>query len=103
MNDYYFTEEHHLFRDSLRQFLQKEVVPHIDEWEEARRIPRSVWQQMGALGFLGLGYPEEYGGMDLDFFYDVIFCEETSKVFSGGFDINQTEVQYMSGPYNVKF
>ncbi len=100
---YYFSEEHELFRQSLRTFLQKEVVPNINEWEENRRTPRDIWKKMGDMGFLGLSYPEEYGGMNLDFFYDVVFCEETSKVFSGGFTITQLVVQYMSGPYILKY
>lgn len=103
MSDYYFNEDHKMFRESLRTFLQKEVVPNIDQWEEDRRIPRSIWKKMGEQGFLGLGYPEEYGGSKLDFFFDVIFCEETSKVFSGGFAITQTVVQYMSGSYLMKY
>ncbi len=102
-NNYYFSEEHELFRQSLRHFLQQEVMPHIDQWEEAQRIPRHVWQKMGQMGFLGLSYPEQYGGMGLDFFYDVVFCEETSKCFSGGFAITQMVVQYMSGPYILKY
>lgn len=96
MVDYYFSEKHNMFRESLKAFLQKEVVPHIDEWEEAGRIPRSIWKKMGEQGFLGLGYPAAYGGSKLDFFFDVIFCEETSKVFSGGFAITQAVTQYMA-------
>ncbi len=103
MNSYYFDEGHELFRDSLRAFLQKEVVPNIDQWEEDRRIPREVWKKMGDMGFLGLSYPEEFGGANQDFFYDVIFCEEIAKVFSGGFAITQAVVQYMSGPYILKY
>jgi alkylation response protein AidB-like acyl-CoA dehydrogenase len=103
MDAYYFTEEHELFRESLRSFLQKEVVPHIETWEEQGRIPRDIWEKMGDMGFLGLGYPKEYGGMELDFFYDVVFCEETSRVFSGGFTITQLVVQYMSSPYILKY
>ena len=99
---YYFTESHELFRESLKTFLNKEVAPHIDEWEEKGQIPKQVWKKMGALGFLGLSYPAEYGGANLDFFYDVIFVEETSKMFSGGFAITQAVVQYMSGPYILK-
>lgn len=102
MDSYYFTEEHELFRDSLRAFLQKEVTPYVDQWEEERKIPREIWKKMGDMGFLGLAYPEEYGGSNLDFFYDVVFCEETSKVFSGGFAITQAVVQYMSAPYILK-
>ena len=99
---YYFTEEHEMFRESLKAFLQKEVAPNLDEWEEQRRIPRDIWKKMGDMGFLGLAYPEKYGGLELDFFYDVVFCEEVSKMFSGGFAITQNVVQYMSAPYILK-
>jgi len=102
MNNYYFNEDHNLFRESLKSFLQKEVMPNIEQWENDRRIPRSIWKKMGEQGFLGLGYPQEYGGSDLDFFFDVVFCEETSKVFSGGFAITQAVVQYMSSTYIAK-
>lgn len=103
MNKYYFSEQHDMFRQSLREFLDREVVPQIDEWEEAGRIPRDIWKKMGEMGFLGLGFPEKYGGLELDFFYDVIFTEETSKCFSGGFTITQLVVQYMSAPYLLKY
>ena len=102
MVNYYFTEEHEMFRESLKTFLQKEVVPNIDQWEEDRRIPRDIWKKMGEQGFLGLGYPEEYGGLDLDFFFDVVFTEEISKVFSGGFSVTQSVTQYMSSTYILK-
>ena len=58
---------------------------------------------MGDMGFLGLSYPEEYGGSGLDFFYDVVFNEEIGKMNSGGFVITQQVVQYMSGPYIMKY
>lgn len=103
MNSYYFTEEHDLFRQSFRTFLEKEAIPNIDEWEENRRTPRDIWKKMGDMGFLGLSYPEEYGGMGLDFFYDVVFNEELGRCNSGGFAITQQVVQYMSGPYILKY
>lgn len=99
----HFTEEHELFRTSLRQFLEKEAIPNIDQWEEDRRTPRDIWKKMGDLGFLGLSYPEEYGGSNLDFFYDVVFNEELGRTNSGGFAITQQVVQYMSGPYILKY
>ncbi len=98
-----FTEEHELFRQSLSDFLQKEVVPNIDEWEEVQRIPKALWKKMGEMGFLGLNYPKQYGGSDLDFFYDVVFNEELGKINSGGFIITQQVVQYMSSPYILKY
>ena len=103
MQSYYFTEEHELFRESLRAFLEKEVRPNIDKWEEERRTPKEIWKKMGDMGFLGLSYPEEYGGMNLDFFYDVVFNEELGRMNSGGFAIHQQVVQYMSSPYILKY
>ncbi|OAB81780.1 acyl-CoA dehydrogenase family protein [Cochleicola gelatinilyticus] len=85
MEHLYFTEEHNFFRKSLQDFLQKEVVPHIDEWEKTGTIDRSVWEKFGEMGYFGLATPEAYGGLDLDLFYTVIFLEELQKVNSGGF------------------
>ena len=99
MSDYYFKEEHNIFREGLRQFLDKEVKPNIDEWEKNQQIPKSIWKKFGDMGYLGLNYPEEYGGIDGDFWYSVVFLEEISKVFSGGFTITPTVIQYMSSPY----
>lgn len=81
----YFTDDHELFRQSVRQFIQKEVVPHTEEWETARRIPLSVFQRMGELGFLGLPYAEEYGGSNADFWFSVVFLEELARCGMGGF------------------
>ena len=65
----YFTEEHDLFRKSFQEFLQKEVVPHVDKWEETGTIERFIWKKFGEMGYFGLNQPEEYGGMALDLFY----------------------------------
>ena len=81
----YFTEEHDAFRQSFRDFLQKEVIPNIDRWEKAGFIDKSVFKKFGEMGYLGLNYPEEYGGLNLDLFYTVVFLEELQKVNSGGF------------------
>ena len=72
----YFTEEHVMFREGFRKFLETEVVPFIDTWESQGEIDRSIWKKMGDQGFLGLCYPEKYGGANLDFFFDVILFEE---------------------------
>ncbi len=85
MNSMYFTEEHEAFRVSFRDFLQKEVVPHIDKWEESGTIDRFIWTKFGEMGYFGLNSPEEYGGLNLDLFYTVIFLEELQKINSGGF------------------
>ena len=85
MNSMYFNEEHELFRQSLKDFLNKEVVPHIDKWEKSGTIERFIWEKFGEMGFFGLAYPEAYGGLNLDLFYTVILLEELQKINSGGF------------------
>lgn len=85
MNSMYFTEEHHLFRKSLQDFLQKEVVPQIENWEKTGTIDRFIWKKFGDMGFFGINYPEAYGGLNLDLFYTVILLEELQKINSGGF------------------
>ncbi len=100
---YYFAEEHELFRQSLRKFLEKEVLPHIDQWEAQEQVPRELWRKFAEQGFLGFHYPSEYGGANLDFFYTVVFTEEVSRVFSGGFGVIPLVTQYMSTPYIYKY
>ncbi len=85
MANMYFTEEHEAFRESFRDFLHKEVVPHIEKWEQTGNIERFIWSKFGEMGYFGISYPEEYGGLDLDIFYMVIFLEELQKINSGGF------------------
>ena len=85
MSHMYFTEDHEVFRESFKDFLQKEVVPHIDKWEKTGNIDRFIWRKFGDMGYFGLSYPEEYGGLNLDIFYMVIFLEELQKINSGGF------------------
>ena len=85
MNSQYFTEEHESFRKSLQDFLQKEVVPHIEKWEKTGTIERFIWKKFGDMGFFGINYPEAYGGMNLDLFYTVVLLEELQKIKSSGF------------------
>jgi hypothetical protein len=81
----YFTEEHNAFRESFREFLKKEVSPHIDEWEKTGTIERFIWEKFGEMGYFGLNVAEENGGLGLDIFYTIIFLEELQKINSGGF------------------
>lgn len=96
MTNRYFTEEHELFRKSLQDFLKKEVAPHIDKWEETGTIERFIWKKFGDMGYFGLRYPEQYGGLDLDLFYTVIFLEELQKVRSGGFAAAMWAHEYLA-------
>ncbi len=80
-----FSREHEMFRESVRRFVQEEINPHAEEWEEAGIFPaHTLFKKMGDLGFLGLTYPEEYGGLGLDFWYTVVFCEELGKADCSG-------------------
>jgi alkylation response protein AidB-like acyl-CoA dehydrogenase len=92
----YFTEEHEAFRQSFKDFLQKEVVPHIEKWEKTGTIERFFWKKFGEMGYFGLSTPEEYGGMDLDLFYTVIFLEELQKINSGGFAAAMWAHEYLA-------
>ncbi len=74
-----YTEEHRIFREALRKFFEKEVVPFVEEWEEAGSVPRSIWKKMGQQGYLCMQAPEEYGGLEGDFLYSVILMEELAR------------------------
>ncbi|MFZ5867010.1 MAG: acyl-CoA dehydrogenase family protein [Thermodesulfobacteriota bacterium] len=83
-----YTEEHRIFRQAVRKFCEREVVPHVDEWEEAGIVPKSVWKRMGEQGFLCMQVPEEYGGMGADFLYSAILLEELLKTNHFGLAAN---------------
>ncbi|MGH7822698.1 MAG: acyl-CoA dehydrogenase family protein, partial [Candidatus Binatia bacterium] len=75
-----FTEEHELFREQFRRFVEKEVEPKIARWNEVGHCDRDTWRRMGDEGYLGANAPEEYGGTNAGFLYDVIVIEELSWV-----------------------
>ncbi len=83
--NYYFSEEHDLFRQTFRDFLEKEVKPNIDQWEKDGFLPREIYQKFGEMGFFGMTLDEQYGGMGSDIWYNVIFDEEIARMNSGGF------------------
>ena len=83
-----FDDEHEPFRDSFRRFLEKEVVPHHDQWERDGIVPREVFAAAGANGFVGMAVPEEYGGGGVDDFrFNVVIGEETARVGATGFGL----------------
>jgi len=79
-----YTDEHRMFRDALRRYLAKEIVPHVEEWEEAGIVPKEAWKKMGDQGFLAMSVPEEYGGLGADFLYSVIVTEEMTRTNHSG-------------------
>lgn len=81
----YFSKSHDMVRRSVRDFVKKEVLPYIDEWEEAGEFPREIYKKAGDVGILGIGYPEEYGGTPADMFQRVAAAEELMRSGSGGF------------------
>lgn len=78
----YLNKEHHLFRQSLRKFLDKEVAPFYSEWEENRQIPRSFWRKMGEQGYLCPCIDEKYGGAEADWGFSVVIAEELERIGS---------------------
>jgi acyl-CoA dehydrogenase len=75
-----FSEEHELFRAECRRFVEAEIAPRVEEWNEAGTSDRETWQKLGAAGFLGACAPEEYGGAGADFLFDAIIMEELAYV-----------------------
>ncbi len=77
-------EELGMMRDQIRRFVETEVVPNGDAWEEAGKIPREVFHKLGDMGMLGMRHPVKYGGTDLGPVASVIFAEELGRSTYGG-------------------
>ncbi|SCW71982.1 Acyl-CoA dehydrogenase [Sphingobium faniae] len=75
----FFRDEHEAFRASVRRFIEDEVLPHHEAWEEAQIVPRQVWRRAGELGLLCPNLPEEFGGMGVDWLFNVVVIEEMAK------------------------
>jgi acyl-CoA dehydrogenase len=94
-----FAAQHHIFRDAVRRFVREEIQPNVDAWEEAGAIPRSLFRQMGELGFFGIEYPQQYGGGDADFYMSVVFAEELARCRAGGVTFSVIVHTDMSSPW----
>jgi len=81
----YYTQEHTIFRESIRRYFEKEVTPYVEEWEKEGIVPRETWEKFGAQGFLCSWLPEEFGGVEADFLYTLIAIEEAAKTYCSGF------------------
>ena len=95
-----FQEEHHIFRDAFRKFLEAEAIPHYEAWEEAGIVDRELWRKAGANGFLCPWVPEEYGGSGTDFLYSVVMIEEVARARVMGFSLDLHND--ICGPYIEK-
>src|ERR1044072_9527047 len=80
----YFREEHEQLRTQIRRFVEQEIKPHGLAWEEQGFVPREVLRRMGELGFLGIRYPAEYGGSEMDTLGSVVLAEELGRSTFGG-------------------
>ena len=105
----YFNQDHEMFRQTVRDFVQKEVAPNINKWEEEEKIPREVFLRMGELGLLGINFPEEYGGTNNDFWHTVVYLEELANNTCAGYASAVSVHQYMAtnhillaGSYELK-
>ncbi len=80
----FYDESHEAFRATVRRFVEKEIAPFVDEWDEAGMFPRELYKKAADVGILGLGYPEEYGGMPCDQFHKIVLSQELARAGSGG-------------------
>ena len=99
--DPWFREEHTMLRDQVRRFVEEEVKPHGEKWEEDGMIPREVLRKMGDLGMFGIRYPAEYGGSEMDTVATAILAEELGKCTFGGFAITVLVHTDMASPHLV--
>jgi len=95
----YFSEEHLLFRDQIRRFVDQEVKPHAEAWEEAGMVPREILRRMGTLGFLGIRYPAQYGGSEMDTLTSAILAEELGRSTFGGVAVTVLVHTDMASPH----
>src|SRR5947207_15833757 len=92
-----FTDEHEQLRESIASFCVKELRPHSEKWEETT-FENWVFPRMGELGFLGLSYPEEYGGQGGDYFASLVLAEEMPKANCGGLSMASAVQTDMATP-----
>src|SRR5512137_2572478 len=85
LNPVYYTAEHLALRESLRRFVAAEITPHVADWDEAGGFPRELYARAADVGLLGLGFPEEYGGVPgVDYFHRLVASLELAQAGSGG-------------------
>jgi acyl-CoA dehydrogenase len=99
----YIDEDLDAIRQSVREYVEREIVPNVESWEEAREVPRDVLTEMGKLGFFGLRVPEEHGGVGLGHVATVAFAEELGRCTSGGTAITVLVHTDLATPYVTNF
>ena len=85
LNPVYYRPDHLDLRETLRRFVAKEITPHAADWDEAGAFPRELYRKAAEVGLLGLGFPEEYGGVPgVDYFHRLVASLELAQAGSGG-------------------
>src|SRR5260221_1648275 len=80
----FYTAEHEAYREVVRRFVEKEIEPYAHEWDEAGGFPRVLYEKAAAIGLLGLGFPEQYGGTEVDNFMWIVAVQELARAGAGG-------------------
>jgi alkylation response protein AidB-like acyl-CoA dehydrogenase len=93
-----WTEEEDSYRHTLRQFVARELAPHVDAWEQAELVPREIFRRMGELGFFGAAYPEAVGGAGGSWWYSAIYAEELAASGSAGLNMSLMVQSDMATP-----
>lgn len=96
-----YREDHEMFRDQVRRFIEAEIVPHHAQWEKDGIVPKSVWKKAGRQGFLCITIPEEYGGPGGDFGHSAVFIEELARVNATA--VGFTTHSDISAPYILAY
>jgi acyl-CoA dehydrogenase len=103
MSSIYIDDDLGAIRDQVRQYVEREVVPNVEDWEAKGEIPAGLLDEMGKLGFFGLRVPEEYGGLGLGHVATVVFAEELGRSTCGGFAITVLVHTDLATPYVTNF
>ena len=99
-----FNAEHRALQDSVRRFVEGEINPHVAEWEKAGIFPaHELFRKMGALGFLGVNKPVEYGGLGLDYSYEIAYCEVIGGIRAQGVSMALAVQTDMATPALTRF
>ena len=98
---FYYGEEHEAFRETVRRWVATAIAPHVETWEKAGEFPRDLYRQAAELGLLGLGYPEDYGGIEADIFFEIIAFQEVARAGAGG--VNASLFSHTIGAPPIKF
>ena len=96
----YHTEEHQMLKTAIDEFLKKEALPHYEEWEKQKMVPKSFWRKMGEQGFLCMDMPEQYGGGGLDFSFSALVLE---RCRFHGIDFGIAVHSDIVAPYLLKY